>query len=121
MTPDPVNTRRLPGDAIAGITGVRLHPPGSEATLVNISTSGVLVESPLKLRVGAELKVQFEGGFTPPYVDGRVVRCEVAVMQRDGLLRYHIAIEFDAPVALKETAGRAPSVPRPSPAIRNRW
>ena len=112
--------RRLPAEAIASITAVRLTPPGTDATLVNISTTGVLVESPIKLRVSAQLKVQFEGSFMPPSVDGRVVRCEVAVMERDGLLKYHIGIEFDAPIVLRETSTESPRPPGP-PAVRNRW
>ena len=125
MTIDPGNARRLPGEAVTGITGLRLHPPGSEAGLVNISATGVLASSPTKLRVGFVLRVQFEGGFSPQFVDGRVVRCEVAMMERDGLLRYHIAIEFDTPIVLEQatavpTAAATPA-PAAAPKVRNRW
>jgi hypothetical protein len=111
---------RLDRTVVPGITGLRFLPQRTEATLVNISPSGLLVETAEKYRVGAEASVLFEGGFTPSTASGRVVRCEVAVMGLDGVLRYHIAIEFDAPLDL----GGAGQGITPAPAsadVRNRW
>jgi PilZ domain len=121
MTPDPAGPRRLPADAVSGITGLRLHPPGAEAALVNISSTGLLAESLTRLRVAAVVEVHVHGGFTPPVITGRVVRCEVAVMERDGLLRYHIAIEFESPIALAEEQKALESPPVPARTVKNRW
>ena len=111
---------RLDRTVVPGITRLRFLPQRTEATLVNISASGLLVETAEKYRVGAEASILFEGGFTPSTASGRVVRCEVAVMSLDGVLRYHIAIEFDAPLDL----GGAVQENTPPPAaadVRNRW
>ena len=103
-----------------GITGLRFLPDRTAATLVNISPSGLLVETAEKYRVGSEATILFEGGFTPSNASGRVVRCEVAVMGRDGVLRYHIAIEFNSPLDLGDAVeGSAPAPV--SAAARNRW
>ena len=112
--------RRVPGEAVTAITGLRLHPPGAEASVVNISATGVLSETAAKYRVGSPVQVQFEGNFAKRTVDGRVVRCEVATMGRDGVLRYHVAIEFDAPIPLEEP-GAANAAPPPPAGVRNRW
>jgi hypothetical protein len=111
---------RVAPAALPGITGVRFLPQRTEATLVNISPSGLLVESIAKYPVGARVSVQFEGGFTPATANGRVVRCEVAVMGRDGVLRYYIGIEFETPLDLGEVVENSPPPP-PSANVRNRW
>jgi hypothetical protein len=111
---------RLDRTVVPGITGLRFLPERTAATLVNISPSGLLVETAEKYRVGSETSILFEGGFTPSTASGRVVRCEVAVMGRDGVLRYHIAIEFDSPLDLGDAVEE--SAPAPvSAAARNRW
>jgi hypothetical protein len=111
---------RVAPAALPGITGVRFLPQRTEATLVNISPSGLLVESTAKYQVGSAAAVLFEGGFSPATATGRVVRCEVAVMGRDGVLRYYIGIEFDAPLDLGEAAGTTAAAPA-VPSVRNRW
>jgi hypothetical protein len=104
--------------AINGITALRFLAQGAAAQLVNMSSTGLLAETAAKLLVGTRATVAFEGGFTPTTVDGRVVRCEVAVMTRDGELRYHIAVEFDSPLRFDEVQDTSLV---PSPHIRNRW
>jgi hypothetical protein len=104
--------------AIKGITGLRFVAQGATAQLVNMSPTGLLAETAAKLLVGTPTVVAFEGGFTPATVAGRVVRCEVAVMTRDGELRYHIAVEFDSTLHFDEAEDTAPV---PSPHLRNRW
>jgi hypothetical protein len=107
--------------SVPGITGLKLYPHRASAQLVNISTSGVLAESTTKVPVGSAVTVGFEGGFTPSTAPGRIVRCEVAAMGRDGMLRYHIAVEFDKPISLEgATEPEAPPVPTSKP-VRNRW
>ena len=109
---------RRPG-AVNGITGLRLLPHGVPAQLVNISATGLLAESQAKLQVGSEITVGFEGGFTPATAPGRVVRCEVAVMGRDGLLRYHLGIEFDTPLPIESAADQTAAPAEPN--VKNRW
>lgn len=101
-------------------------PQEADAELVNISMTGLLAETMARLAVGSPVQVHFVGRFSPALVDGRIARCEVACMGRDGFLRYNIAVEFDAPIALDEAvepvppaldAPEAPSVK----AVRNRW
>ena len=105
--------------AVDGITGLRLLPPGAAAQLLNMSPTGLLAESTARLHVGAAVTVSFEGGFHPPTASGRVVRCEVAVMARDGVLHYHLGIEFDQPLQWDDGAQAAPAPA--SPRARNRW
>lgn len=111
---------RVAATAVPGITGIRFLPQRVEATLVNISPSGLLVESVAKYHVGAAVAVLFEGGFSPGTSSGRVVRCEVAVMGRDGMLRYYVGIEFDSPLDLGGVAD-APTPARAPAEVRNRW
>jgi hypothetical protein len=125
VTIEPAGPRRVRAGAVSGITGLRITPPGEDAALVNMSPTGLLAESPAKQRVGTAVHVQFHGGFTPASITGRVVRCEVAIMGRDGLLRYHIGIDFDAAIALATEADeeeeRDSAAPPPARSIRNRW
>lgn len=124
---------------VPAITGLRLMPQGAAATLVNISASGVLAECALRLKVDTPVQVAFEGTFVPKSAAGRVARCEVAAMGRDGMIRYHLGIAFTEPIPFEASAppparveaASGPSAtfvpPAPpaavpaSPAVRNRW
>jgi PilZ domain-containing protein len=134
MTPgSPSSPERRPASAVPSITAVRFMPQDTEARLINISSTGLLAESMGRMGVGTSLEVIFEGGFTPRSAMGRVARCEVAVMGTDALLRYHIAIEFDTPIAFAdEAASQTPAQLEPqrgaaaasaarSEKPRNRW
>ena len=114
---------------------MRLLPDDVAATLVNISTTGLLVESPSALRPDLKIRIRFEGTFSPALVPGRVVRCNVSSMGPDGALRYHLGVEFNSPIALADpapavgplvpTAGSTaqavgPLAPTAGP-LRNRW
>jgi len=107
--------------SVHGITGLRFLPQNAPATLVNISSTGLLAETVARLTVGSTTTVALEGGFTPATVSGRVVRCEVAVMGRDGMLRYHLGLECDSPLAIDEGAGAAAAPGATPPTARNRW
>jgi hypothetical protein len=111
---------RRPAIAVAGIKSLRFMPDGAEASLLNISPTGLLAESGTRQRVGAGVEVVFQGGFEPSTVTGRVARCEVALMGRDGSLKYHIAMEFDALLELDGEARRRASAPAQRE-VRNRW
>jgi hypothetical protein len=121
---------------VPSITGLRLSPYGAAATLVNLSATGVLAECTVRLKVESPVQVNFDGGFSPETAAGRVTRCEVAAMGRDGLIRYHVAIAFNEPIpfevppppepvetAAAPAAAAAPEPPQPAPVpvVRNRW
>lgn len=129
---------RRPALHVPSITGLRLSPHGAEAKLVDISTTGLLAECTSRLKVGSSVAVLFEGGFAASSVVGRIARCAVASMGRDGVLRYHVGISFNKPIVLEpesESAGARSSaeaapiesavpdlVPAPAPpVVRNRW
>jgi hypothetical protein len=117
------------------IAGLRLSPHGADATLVNISTTGLLAKCTVGLKTGSLVTVVFEGGFSPESIVCRVVRCAVSAVGRDSLC-YHVGIAFNAtlPDSALERSARAekprrfaesdvpPPVSTPVPLVaRNRW
>jgi len=137
------NAPRVPASAVPGIKGVRLSPHGTEATLLNISASGALVECTSRIRLGTAVTTVFEGTFSPATIEGRVARSSVANVSKKGVLQYHIGIAFNSRIAIgtppavepvlaaanpqpqaPETAGTTPpaqtAAPVP-PVLRNRW
>ena len=120
---------RQPASAIPSITGLTLSPYGAEATLVNISATGLLAESRMPLKIGNFVKVLFEGALAPQPVAGRVVRICVASMTSSGV-RYNIGIAFKAAIDLdlssqsrsdsKPVLVAAPDPQEPSELV-NRW
>lgn len=117
--------RRL-ASAVPSITGLRISPHGVEASLVNISESGVLAECGERLKPGSAVTVVFEGTFTPRSVEGRVARNTVSSMGKDGRLRYHVGIAFTKHISLGPDDS-SPAKPQPEervlvqPPARNRW
>lgn len=134
MTDRPVS-RRHPASQVPGITGIQLTPGRDDATLVNISSSGVLVECGTKVAPREAVTVSFKGTFTPSSVEGRVVRCSVARIDKNSTLRYYLGIAFNQEIPLDadqadvqqdplpETPRSAPAASRPAapPEARNRW
>jgi hypothetical protein len=106
---------RLRASQVPTITGVRLSPFGTEATLLNISATGALVECASRLRLGTVLTLVFDGGFAPSSVEGRVARSAVAAVDKKGKLLYHVGVAFTKPIALATPAPAAP-VQREAPA-----
>lgn len=114
--------------AMPSITGIRLSPIGSEAHLVNISTTGILVRCPTRLMAGTTVTVLFEGTFAPPPAKGTVVRCLVADIARPAGLSYHVGIHFKDPIAIGDApVEEAPPAPKPADPpteqviLVNRW
>ena len=83
------------------IVGLRISPPGLEATLVDISATGLLVEWGVALKIGQAVTVDFEGTFSPQSLGAHVVRSAVASMTSGGV-RYHVGLAFTAPIAFEE-------------------
>jgi len=106
---------RIQASDIPSITGLRLSPHGAEAKLVNISTSGLLAECALRLKVGSSVSVQFEGTFSSAAAAGRIARCEVSTM-KSGTLMYHIGIDFNNPIDLGDAQPAAAPEARRAPA-----
>lgn len=132
---DQLASPRHPASRVPEITGVRLTPSGGDATLVNISSSGALVECGTKVVPKSPVTVSFRGTFTPAFVDGHVVRCSVARIDKDSALRYHVGIAFNQTIpfdpgpvddrhdALPATPASSPGASRRAapPEVRNRW
>ena len=122
MSPDGRKPERRRADEVPQITGLRFLPDRAPADLVNMSPLGLLAESAMRLRVGSEVAVLFEGGFQPQTITGRVARCEVAAMAPDGTLRYRVGIEFDTMLDMDgSTVVLSPPPSEPAPTARNRW
>ena len=124
--------RRHPASDVPSIVGVRLKPIGVDATLLNISASGVLVECTARLRLGTAVTVVFDGTFSPSAVGGWIARSCVATVSKNGVLRYEVGIAFQNLIALDlalETVAPAPEaapeplalVPSRPPPLVNRW
>jgi hypothetical protein len=111
------NAPRYPASEVPSITGLRMSPHGAEASLVNISTTGLLAECAVRLKTGSTVTVQFEGTFTPSTVQGRVARCSVARVNNSGTLMYHVGLAFADAIALpaelerRAAAAAAPEEP----------
>jgi hypothetical protein len=97
---------RRPASAVPSITGLRISPPGFKAALVNISSSGLVAEWGLALKIGQAVTVAFEGTVTPQSVGGLVVRSSIASTTSAGL-RYHVAVAFTSPIAFEDQAAHA--------------
>jgi hypothetical protein len=98
---------RYPSDAVPEITGLRVSP-GDRATLVNISASGLLMESATRFAPGLTVTVFFEGTLATPQIKARIVRCQVSAIDK-GTLKYQTALAFEHRLALPIEAAAAPS------------
>ena len=125
--PDQRTAPRIPAASVPSIEAVRLSPGDTITTLVNISTSGVLVEGTSKFRPGSAVTIHFVGTFTPTSVRGRVARTIVASLGKDGVLHYMVGIAFDEPISLEEhmadpePASQPADAPRVTSRLQNRW
>jgi len=121
---DRVANRR-PAEQCPWITGLRLSS-GGEATLVNISWSGLMARCEKRLLPGIPVTVTFAGTFTPSVVKGRVARCEVGGIGKNGAIHYKIGVAFDEPLSLPDEDVPPAEVPAAVEAVaelvvQNRW
>jgi PilZ domain len=128
-TPERRIAQRHPASVVPSIKGVRLSPTGGDASLVNISTTGVLVKCRTRLLPATAVTVVFEGTSALGSVKSKVVRCLVADIDASGM-SYLIGIAFNAPVAdvsgaptpEPKAAAPQPAAVQPVPAEPvNRW
>ena len=109
------NRRAEPRYAAAdlpAITTVMLS--GEVVTLVNISSSGVLVESSTRFKPSERVRLGITG-LEPNQVGGVIVRCMVSAISTGGKLRYESAIAFTQPVNIPVPPGTKPTS-KPVPA-----
>lgn len=109
------NRRAEPRYAAAdlpAITTVTLS--GEVVTLVNISSTGVLVESSTRFKPSERVRLGITG-LQPNQVGGVIVRCMVSAISTGGKLRYESAIAFTQPVTLPVPPGTKPAS-KPLPA-----
>ena len=108
---------RYPASAVPQITGVRLSD--GPVMMVNISSSGMLVEGTTRLVPGTQISLDLEGTIEPSRIKATVVRCQVSAIV-GGALRYRTALTFakylDLPVDVA-TQSRTVAAPpgKPSP------
>jgi hypothetical protein len=108
-TPDPVvldptfvsngsqkRARRRTMAEVGWLSSVKLSW-GQHLRVVNISSSGVLVESGMRLSPGSVTRFHIEGSDTALVVPARVVRCRVSDVDSLGV-KYETAAIFDRPV-----------------------
>ena len=69
-------------------------PWGTEVTLVDVSKTGVLVETTSRITLGSTLDLQFVGQNTNVSVPARILRSDVAQVDALGV-RYRVAAAFN--------------------------
>ena len=77
-----------------GIVSVRVRP-GADATLIDVSACGALIETMHRLLPGTTVELQLATSDRRTAVRGRVVRCAVAGLRGAGV-RYRGAVAFAA-------------------------
>lgn len=93
------------------VWGVRM-PSGAAAELVNISRTGLLLESPSKVSPGVTLELQLSGMGQNRAVMARFVRSDIARVDRFGV-SYHAAAHFEEPLAMLGPRGESASLATP--------
>ncbi len=85
--------RRRQSVAEHGIVSARVRP-GIDASVVDVSAAGALIETSHRLLPGSSVEICFDPDKRRPSVRGRVVRCAVAQLGPDQVC-YRGAILFD--------------------------
>ncbi len=73
--------------------------PGRDVVVVNLSEGGALVEGDARLVPGMSVDLQLTTTGGRLLVRGRVVRCYVSSLGRQGRVRYRGAVAFEQPLA----------------------
>ena len=104
--------RRLRGHDVPSLWTIRL--PWGDTRIVNISTSGVLIESTSKIDPGTTMDLRLVGHGTDLIVPARTIRANVAQVDRLGV-KYHLAIAFSREVILPKPTATPDVEDGPSP------
>jgi len=91
---------RRPKNQLPGLWSAKL-PWGTEVTLVDVSRTGVLVETTSRVTLGSTLEFQFVGQNTNVSVPARILRTDVADVDAFGV-RYRVAAAFNRELELLE-------------------
>ena len=107
----PKHSRRMTPEEIEGFQGVVLDP-GGEVGVLNVSNSGILVETRAHTKPGYAVQVNIAIADVDHVIEARIVRSEVKSVGQG--LRYELAIAFDE---TQHLFGRddAPVVDTPTP------
>jgi CheY-like chemotaxis protein len=98
--------KRLPQQS-GGVWTVRM-PWGTDVELVNISRTGVLIESGSKVTPGVSMELHLSGLGQQRIMMARFVRSEIANVDRLGV-RYHAAAQFEQPFEYLPADGESTS------------
>jgi CheY-like chemotaxis protein len=105
---------RRPLIDIPWLKSVRL-PWGLELGVVNVSTSGILLESASKVSAGSTVELQLIGrGITGVTMPARLIRSEVAAVSSQGV-KYRVAAAFDRELDLGVEVAQQFSTTSPTP------
>ena len=74
--------------------------PGSEVIVVDLSSTGALLEGHSRLRPGGRCELTFALASGDITVRGRVTRCFVARLERAAAIRYRTAVAFESLIDL---------------------
>jgi PilZ domain len=77
--------------------------PGRTAHVVDLSAGGALIETDWRLLPGTRVELQFGQPAAPVKVAGRILRCHVAVLDRERI-RYRGALSFEKRMSFGESA-----------------
>jgi hypothetical protein len=93
---------------------------GREATVVNLSRLGILLESTTRLLPGQRYTLRWVGTSEVGHAFGRVVRAEVAALREEDGVLYRAALEFvgaaEAPREVPTRRGHLVHAPQPGTA-----
>jgi hypothetical protein len=90
---DRRGARRWSAAGAHAVIAVRIRP-GRAAIAIDVSSSGVLIETPHRLMPGFLVDVHVETSAGPQHLRGRILRCTVAELRPGGIC-YRGAIAFD--------------------------
>jgi len=71
--------------------------PGHQADLLNVSASGVLIETTYRLLPGSRVELRMDRRHGPITIRGQVLRCSVSRLQPQVVYRGAIAFDRDLP------------------------
>jgi len=80
--------------------------PGRTAQIIDLSPGGALIETDWRLLPGTRVELQLGDPVTLHRVKGRILRCHVAMLDRERI-RYRGALIFEAQLLLSGEDNRA--------------
>jgi hypothetical protein len=89
--------RRVGSGRCHGVTGLRVRP-GCEASLLDLSCGGLLLETESRLSPGSAVDVLLKTFAATHVVRARVARCQVASIHPLQGLRFRAAVVFERPL-----------------------